>query len=94
METAKLSPVDQWFLELERERYNTAWKTPKQVEPVVIVKTVEVVRKTKAAEVDKKAQRKRDKIMYHAGRFAAGMRDKEAVEGNKLMASYINGKLK
>lgn len=81
-----------WLAALERERFHQYKPAPKPVEPVLIVKTVEVP--GKPAEVDKKAQRVRDKTMYHAGRFAAGSRDPEATEANRLIGSYINGRRK
>ena len=83
-----------WLASLEMERTDRSYlrkPAPKPAaEPVVIVKTVTVP--GKPAEVDKKAQRTRDKVMFHAGRFAGGARDPEATEANRLIGSYINGK--
>jgi hypothetical protein len=80
-----------WLASLDRERYATTKPQPK-VEPVVVLQTIEVP--GKPAEIDKKELRLRDKAMFHAGRFAAGARDQEAVDGNKKIAGYINGKRK
>jgi hypothetical protein len=78
-----------WLASLERERFT---RYTKPVEPVLVVQTIEVPAKPAAAE--KKTQRQRDKVMFHAGRFAAGARDTEAAEANRLIASYINGRRK
>lgn len=98
-ELAPLTPEQEaatrlWLASLERERFAPVPRKP--VEPVVVVKTVEVVKEvpSKAAVLDKKAQRDRDKAMYHAGRFAEGARDEEATAANRIIAAYINGKKK
>lgn len=81
-----------WLASLEMERTDRSYLKPKTVEPVVVVQTITVP--GKPAEVDKKAQRERDKAMFHAGRFQEGARDEAAIEGNRKIGGYINGKRK
>lgn len=85
------TPQELWLLELEMERFSTAWKQ-KPAEPAP--QPTVVVQKVFTGEVDKKAQRERDKVMFHAGRYAEGARDEEATAANAKIGGYINGKRK
>lgn len=80
------TPGELWLLELERERYDTSWRNPKPLHAPTEV----IVRQV--AAVDKKAQKTRDNIMFHAGRFAAGARDQQAIDANSKIGGLINGK--
>lgn len=84
------TPGELWLLELERERNDISYRklAPQAEQPQVKVK--EVVRTVvKLKDVDPKEQQKRDQIMYHAGRFAAGVRDAEAINGFKNMQKLL-----
>jgi hypothetical protein len=77
-----LTPAQQFLIDLERERYSTAWRAkpePKHQPQIVYV----------PAKVDAKKQRERDRIMFNAGRFAAGDRDDEATKANNQVAKLI-----
>jgi hypothetical protein len=82
------TPTELWLLELERERFDTSWRQPKpeRYAPTAPI----VVKATKPA--DPKLQRERDRIMFHAGRYAAGVRDQEAIDANSRVGGLINGK--
>jgi hypothetical protein len=70
-----LTPVEQWLLELERER-TSRWIKNNEPE-VQILKEV----CTRPHE-SKKHRAERDRVFYDAGRFAAGDRDKAAIKAN------------
>ena len=61
---------------LEAERNDVSYKRPERPEPIVITRNVY----PKKAE-----QEKRDKLMFNAGRYAAGARDKTAVKANEWL---------
>jgi hypothetical protein len=60
---------------LEAERHDVTWKNPKPREFDAVTVTQRIYPK-------KSEQDKRDKLMFNAGRFAAGARDKTAVKAN------------
>lgn len=86
------TPAELWLLELERERLDTSWRAPKPrksyepTQPIIVKQQV-----TKPA-VDPKAQKNRDRTFFHAGRFAMGARDDDAIRGNLEAAKLTNQK--
>ncbi|CAB4152731.1 hypothetical protein UFOVP609_25 [uncultured Caudovirales phage] len=70
-----LTPVEQWVLELERERVSR-WIKPKQPELQILKEIC-----TRPHE-NKKHRAERDRVFYDAGRFAAGDRDQAAIKAN------------
>lgn len=75
--------VKGWLLALEAERLDTSWRKPKEPnQPTVVYRD---------RPVDYQA---RDSIMFNAGRWAAGARDKEAMRANRLVAKLIKGNKK
>lgn len=78
-------------MKLEAERHDTTWRTSRPVERFApeARKPPVIPRKPKAANV--LSQKERDQIMYHAGRFAEGARDEEAVEATKKVGKLIHG---
>lgn len=74
----------QFWQRLEAERYDQSWKQPKfshvKKEP------------KKVRSVDE--QKERDRVMFHAGRFAEGARDVDALNANRLVGKYIYGSKK
>lgn len=77
----KLTPGELWLLDLERERYDTTWadKTKTTHQPQIIF-----------VPPNAKQQRERDNIMFHAGRYHHGARDKAATEANAKVAKLLN----
>lgn len=71
--------IKSWLLSLERERYDTTWKNPKPVEKPTFVQPTPA------------GQKLRDQTMYHAGRYAAGARDKQAIKASVDVNRYIGG---
>lgn len=70
-----LTPVEQWVLELERERVSR-WIKPQQPQVQILHEVC-----TKPHE-SKKRRAERDRVFYDAGRFAAGDRDQAAIKAN------------
>lgn len=71
-EMSKQVDVADWYWQLEAERNDTSWKTqPYRHQPPAIVQKVvnKVVRTVKLKQDD------RDRLMFNAGRYAAGARD-------------------
>ena len=66
---------DELCKRLEAERHDVTWKNPKPRDLDTVIITRNVYPK-------KSEQEKRDKLMFNAGRFAAGARDKTAVKAN------------
>ena len=58
-----------WLAALERERYDTSWRTraPRAQATVPTPKTSDA------------ARRRRDRVFFDAGRYAAGARDEAAI---------------
>lgn len=81
-----LTPAELWILELERERHDTSWRypAPKQSNEPQVIFVPE--------KIDRKKQKHRDNVMFHAGRYSAGARDKAAISANQEIASLLKGK--
>lgn len=78
-----------WLLELERERLDQSWKTyRKKSEPTVLKETI-FITKTESRATSARRQRQRDQIMFHAGRYAMGARDEEAINASKKVGKLI-----
>lgn len=84
------TPQELWLLSLEAERYDTSWRKPKPVERYAPPQPIIV--KQNIVQMDPKAQRERDQIMFHAGRFAAGARDDESIAANLKVGKLIHKK--
>ncbi len=76
-----LTPAQEFLINLERERYSAAWRDKPKPQPTQIIYV--------PAKPDAKKQRERDRIMFNAGRFAAGDRDDEATKANNQVAKLI-----
>jgi len=73
----KLTEAQEFWLLLERERYSKPVATPKvQIDTVVVKEKVYITSKKRD---------QRDKLMFHAGRAAAGATDKVALEAAKWL---------
>lgn len=83
------TPAQLWLMELERERFDTSWRNQKPPERYAPSQPIIVKQQIVAPAVDHKAQRERDQIMFHAGRFAAGSRDEEATAANAKVGKLI-----
>lgn len=85
----ELSPGQEFLLMLERERYNVAHRV--SAEPKIQVR--EVIRwQTKPCtkqHVSKKHLEERDRIMFNAGRYAAGARDATATAANDRLQEEL-----
>lgn len=83
-----------FMLRLQAELLDTSYKKKpaeeKKTPTPLPVKTERVV--IYKDKPEPKQQRARDKAFYHAGRFAMGARDSNAIAGNKAIAGLINGK--
>jgi len=67
---------DEWLAALEQERNDLSYLKPAKVK----IDTVFVTQK-----VYPKSREKRDKLMFDAGRYAAGARDFDAVQAHKQL---------
>lgn len=86
---SQLSQTNQDFLlTLERERLDTSWRTPK-FDRYAPKEPAKARKQGLKSEVTKQ-RRNRDRIMFHAGRYAAGARDEEAINANKQLPTLIN----
>jgi hypothetical protein len=85
----QLTPAEEFLLSLERERFNVAYRTPAETKKEV----VEVIRwQTKPCtkeHVTKRGTEKRDQIFYHAGRYAQGARDRNAIEAQEQLEKLL-----
>lgn len=72
-----LSPQEKFLLALEMERTDLSYLKPK---PKVQVETVFVPQPTYP-----KSRQKRDKLMFDAGRYAAGDRDFDAIQAHQRL---------
>ena len=77
---------------LEAERHDTTWRTSKPVARYAPEAAKPPVIPRRAKPVNELAQKERDRIMFHAGRYAAGARDAEALEATKKVGSLIHKK--
>jgi hypothetical protein len=79
-----LTAAQEFMINLERERYDVTWRTPREKHappaPTVIVRQ---------RNVSAREQRTRDRIMFNAGRYAAGARDEEATTANQQVGKII-----
>lgn len=85
----QMTPGELWLLELERERYDRSYAVPRnRYEPQIA--TITRVVKTQAPTSQE--QKERDRVMFHAGRFAEGARDTDALEANNKISKLIHKK--
>lgn len=87
------SKLDRWLLELERERLDSSWRRPPTFDRYAPTERPIATKQRLKTEVRKdasKQQRERDKIMFHAGRYAEGARDDEAVQAHLQVPNLIN----
>lgn len=76
----KLSKGQEFLLSLERERFNVAHRKTEPERVIVRVPVKCGKRHTSDA---------RDRAMYHAGRYAAGARDKAAIEADAWLQKAL-----
>lgn len=86
----EMTPSELWLLDLERERNDRSYLTPRYNRYEPQVATITRVVKTKAPT--SKEQKERDRVFFHAGRFAAGARDTDALEANNKIGKLIHQK--
>ena len=75
--TYDMADIKAWLLTLERERYDTSYKTSKPAEKPTFIQPTPA------------AQKLRDQTMYHYGRYSAGIRDKQAIKASNEVNRYI-----
>lgn len=73
MRTKKMTEQEQWLLKLEMERNDLSYLKPKRPE----LEVVKVIVKEKVYP-KREEQEVRERLMFNAGRYAAGDRDKTA----------------
>jgi len=71
-----------FLMDLERERLDQSWKTPKEVG---LTQFTKIIYRDKIVD-----HRFRDNIMFHAGRHSMGARDAEAVNGQRVASNLIS----
>lgn len=71
-----------WLIELERERLDQSWKTPKEIG---LTQFTKIIYRDKVVDY-----RFRDNIMFQAGRYSMGARDLEALNGHKVATNLIS----
>lgn len=72
-----------FLLDLERERLDQSWKQRKEIQATEFTR---IVYRTKPVD-----HRFRDNIMFQAGRYAAGVRDAEALNGHRVAKNLTGG---
>lgn len=77
--------AQEFWMALEAERNDLTYLKParNRYEPPAPVVVTRVV------AVSEKKQQARDRAMYHAGRYAEGARDQEALDGHKEATKLI-----
>jgi hypothetical protein len=89
-QTRTKKDVDLFWQRLEVERHDLSYKRP--AEPVFTTQPQIIVRTVKETPKDRE---KRDKLMFNAGRYAAGARDNTALTAHAaLEAELAEGKKK
>lgn len=85
--------VDAWLKALEAERHDTTYLGRIKVNPEIEQLRAENAKlRAELAATPKPltpSQRKRDSVMFHAGRHAAGIRDDDAIAGFERMQTMI-----
>ena len=76
----KLTSGQEFLLSLERERFNVAHH--RKTAEVVFVPTPQKCTRKHVSE-------NRDKLFFHAGRYAAGARDASAVDANAWLQKNL-----
>lgn len=86
----KAEQVKLWLASLEMERTSNAWRTKptRQADPRVITQVV-----TKKVYPTRREREARDKMLFNAGRFAAGARDKAAVTAQLQLDKEMENEL-
>ena len=76
----KPEEVQEWLMALEMERHDLSHRTyaPRPQEP----KTQVIVVKQAPPKRDPKADEALNRLYFHAGRYSAGIRDKESIEAH------------
>jgi hypothetical protein len=70
-----------FLMDLERERLDQSWKTPKET---ALTQFTKIIYRDKVVD-----HRFRDNIMFQAGRYSMGARDSEAVNGHRVASNLI-----
>jgi hypothetical protein len=71
-----------FLMDLERERLDQSWKIRKETG---LTQFTKIIYRDRAVD-----HRFRDNIMFHAGRYAEGAKDAEALNGHKVASNLIN----
>jgi hypothetical protein len=71
-----LNETERWLMNLEMERTDRSYLNPRPPEARVVY----ITRKVYPTSRDD-----RDKLMFNAGRYAAGARDKTAIQAHKKL---------
>lgn len=79
-----MTKEEQWLLALERERHDLSYLNPKPVQVETVFVTKPVYPKSREA---------RDKLMFNAGRYAAGARDATAIAAHEKLERELEGKI-
>jgi hypothetical protein len=74
-----------WLMELERERLDQSWKRPPK--ETALTEYTKIIYRDKVVD-----NRFRDNIMFHAGRYAEGARDEQAVNAQRVAANLLSKK--
>jgi hypothetical protein len=87
--TPELTKAQEFWLSLEAERFNVAYRTslPERIREVPVYREKPCTRK----HVNRADQQKRDQVMFHAGRYAAGATDKAALDAHKALDDLLGG---
>lgn len=80
-------PTCSWLDRLEKERYSVEYRASVSETSREVIKTV--IKVKEISPDSKKARHARDRIMFHAGRYIAGVRDDESTDGFKRMTELL-----
>ena len=83
---AVMTPAEErtWLRALEAERFDQSWKVRTRHAPAPVTRVI-----TREVQPNPKKQAARDKVMFNAGRYAAGARDKAAQDADKALQKLL-----
>lgn len=85
-----LTPEQEFWLALDRERFNVAYREKVDVVERVVVQPRVVKQACRRVHLTPKTQEAHDQMMFNAGRFAAGAVDRVAVEAHEQLMRFLD----
>lgn len=83
-----MTPAEEFLLSLERERFNVAYRVPAAPKTIEIIKPVPCTKSHNKPCTKEHVTESRDQMLFNAGRYAGGARDKNALEAHEALIDY------